>query len=93
MISLSSLNLIVILVLHPEKFQEEIDRVISTTENLIREGKTVTVYTKRERLDLGEGKKEEELKLSVQISDAVTSIVQRLECTTELYCGKRRNHI
>ncbi|MFJ8066024.1 four-carbon acid sugar kinase family protein [Psychrobacillus sp. NPDC096426] len=66
------------LVLQPEKFQEEIDRVISTTENFIREGKTVTVYTKRERLDLGEDKKEEELKLSVQISDAVTSIVQRL---------------
>ena len=66
------------LVLHPEKFQEEIDRVIETTENFIRSGKTVTVYTKRERLDLGEGKKEEELKLSVKISDAVTSIVQRL---------------
>ncbi|SES18815.1 four-carbon acid sugar kinase family protein [Psychrobacillus sp. OK032] len=67
------------LVLQPDQFQEEIDRVISTTENLIREGKTVTVYTKRERLDLGEGKKEEELKLSVKISDAVTSIVQRLK--------------
>ncbi|MFJ5770421.1 four-carbon acid sugar kinase family protein [Psychrobacillus sp. NPDC093180] len=66
------------LVLQPEKFKEEIDRVISTTENFIREGKTVTVYTNRERLDLGEGKKEEELKLSVKISDAVTSIVQRL---------------
>lgn len=66
------------LVLHPDKFQTEIDRVIETTENLIREGKTVTVYTRRERLDLGEGKKEEELKLSVKISDAVTSIVQRL---------------
>lgn len=66
------------LVLQPEKFQEEIDRVISTTESLIREGKTVTVYTNRERLDLGEGKKEEELKLSVKISDAVTSIVGRL---------------
>jgi uncharacterized protein YgbK (DUF1537 family) len=67
------------LVLQPEKFQKEIDRVIETTENLIRSGKTVTVYTRRERLDLGEGKKEEELKLSVKISDAVTSIVQRLD--------------
>ncbi|WP_342515105.1 four-carbon acid sugar kinase family protein [Sporosarcina sp. FSL K6-1522] len=66
------------LVLQPDKFQEEIDRVIETTENFIRSGKTVTVYTRRERLDLGEGKKEEELKLSVKISDAVTSIVQRL---------------
>ncbi|WP_445326975.1 four-carbon acid sugar kinase family protein [Sporosarcina sp. FSL K6-1508] len=67
------------LVLQPAKFQEEIDRVIETTENFVRTGKTVTVYTRRERLDLGEGKKEEELKLSVKISDAVTSIVQRLK--------------
>ncbi|TQR12801.1 four-carbon acid sugar kinase family protein [Psychrobacillus soli] len=66
------------LVLQPEKFQVEIDRVISTTEDLIQSGKTVTVYTNRERLDLGEGKNEEELKLSVKISDAVTSIVGRL---------------
>jgi hypothetical protein len=37
------------------------------------------VYTRRERLDLGEGKQEEELMLSVKISNAVTSIVQRLQ--------------
>ena len=66
------------LVLEPEKFQKEIDRVIEATENFIQSGQTVTVYTRRERLDLGEGKQEEELKLSVKISDAVTSIVQRL---------------
>lgn len=67
------------LVLQPEKFIAEVDRVIETCERLIRSGKTVAVYTKRERLDLGEGKQEEELKLSVKISDAVTSIVQRLQ--------------
>ncbi|MDF2065168.1 four-carbon acid sugar kinase family protein [Bacillus sp. Cr_A10] len=66
------------LVLQPDQFQTEIDRVIETAESLIREGKTVAIYTRRERLDLGEGKKEEELKLSVRISDAVTSFVQRL---------------
>ncbi|UJL48197.1 hydroxyacid dehydrogenase [Virgibacillus sp. NKC19-16] len=67
------------LVLHPEQFKAETDRVIETSENLIRSGKTVAIYTKRERLDLGEDKQEEELKLSVQISEAVTSIVQRLK--------------
>ncbi|MFP3121571.1 hydroxyacid dehydrogenase [Ectobacillus funiculus] len=67
------------LVLEPEKFEEELARVIATTNKLIIEGKNVAVYTRRERLDLGEGKKEEELKLSVKISDAVTSIVKRLE--------------
>ncbi len=51
------------LVLHPEQFKAETDRVIETSENLIRSGKTVAIYTKRERMDLGEGKKEEELKL------------------------------
>lgn len=67
------------LVLEPEKFEKELDRVVETTNKLIIEGKNVAVYTRRERLDLGEGKKEEELKLSVKISDAVTSIVKRLE--------------
>ena len=66
------------LVLQSEQFQEEINRVIEKAENFISAGKTVTIYTRRERLDLGEGKQEEELKLSVKISDAVTSIVQRL---------------
>lgn len=67
------------LVLDPQKFEQELDRVIKQTNQLIIEGKNVAVYTKRERLDLGEGKKEEELKLSVKISDAVTSIVKCLE--------------
>lgn len=67
------------LVLHPEKFEAEVDRIIEACENFVRSGKTVAVYTRRERLDLGENKQEEELKLSVKISDAVTSIVQRIK--------------
>ena len=66
------------LVLEPEAFHKEIDRVIQQTETLLASGQSVAVYTRRERLDLGDGRQEEELKLSVQISDAVTSIVQRL---------------
>lgn len=67
------------LILQPEQFKAEIDRVIKESEALLCSGKTVTIYTKRERLDLGKGKKEAELKLSVEISNAVTSIVQRLK--------------
>ncbi|GIP44682.1 hypothetical protein J45TS6_31410 [Paenibacillus sp. J45TS6] len=67
------------LVLEPEKFENELNRVIEETNKLILNGTNVAVYTRRERLDLGEGKQEEELKLSVKISDAVTSIVKRLE--------------
>ncbi|WP_042348029.1 four-carbon acid sugar kinase family protein [Bacillus massiliigorillae] len=76
------------LVLQPELFQKEIDRIVEETNHLIREGKNVAVYTKRERLDLGEGKKEEELKLSVQISDAVTSIVTSLQVKPSFIIAK-----
>jgi uncharacterized protein YgbK (DUF1537 family) len=76
------------LVLEQEKFLKEIDRVIETTETLIRDGKTVAVYTRRERLDLGENKKEEELKLSVAISDAVTSIVTKLQVRPNFLIAK-----
>ncbi|KAA0959228.1 hydroxyacid dehydrogenase [Planococcus sp. ANT_H30] len=76
------------LVLHPEKFEEEIQRVIQTSEQLIRKGKTVAVYTKRERLDLGENQKEGELKLSIKISDAVTSIVKKIKVRPSFIIAK-----
>jgi uncharacterized protein YgbK (DUF1537 family) len=76
------------LVLKPEKFKKEIDRVVKLSNQLIREGKNAVVYTRRERLDLGEGKKEKELKLSVQISDAVKSIVKRLELRPSFIIAK-----
>ncbi|WP_281890983.1 four-carbon acid sugar kinase family protein [Paenibacillus sp. YYML68] len=67
------------LVVEPDRFAAEVDRVIAEVERLIAAGRTVTVYTRRERLDLGEGKQEEELKQSLRISDSVTSIVERLQ--------------
>lgn len=67
------------LVVEPEAFQTEVDRVLEEAERLIASGTTVAVYTRRERLDLGEGRQEEELQLSVRISDAVTSLVRRLK--------------
>jgi uncharacterized protein YgbK (DUF1537 family) len=67
-----------LLVLKPDELEEEIVRVVRTTEEYINKGDTVAVYTGRERLDLG-GDKEEELKVSVKISDAVTSIVKRIK--------------
>ena len=76
------------LVLHPEQFQAEIERVIETTERFIRQGQTVAVYTKRERLDLGDNQQEEELKLSVKISDAVTSIVKKLHVRPSFIIAK-----
>lgn len=75
---LESIELNCHLVLEPREFEVEVNRVISSCESLISSGKSVVVYTSRERIDLGINKQEEELKLSIKISDAVTSIVQRL---------------
>jgi len=76
--SLSFIRLDSHLVTEPDKFAAEVDRVIAEAEKRIAEGRSVTVYTRRERLELGEGRREEELKLAVKIADAVTSIVRRL---------------
>ncbi len=76
------------LVLDEAKFQQEIDRVRTTCEELISEGKSVVYYTRRERLDLGENRAEEELKLSVKISDAVTSIVKDLKVRPKYIVAK-----
>lgn len=69
-----------LLVLKPEaELKAEVDRVVKEAEERLCKGQTVAVYTGRERLDLGADNKEEELKVSVKISDAVTSIVQKLK--------------
>ncbi|NEU29548.1 hydroxyacid dehydrogenase [bacterium LRH843] len=64
------------LVLDNENFQKEIESVRVEAEKNVENGITTVIYTRRERLDLGEGMQEEELKLSVEISNAVTSIVR-----------------
>lgn len=66
------------LVTEPLKFEKEIDNIVKRCEKLIKEGKTVTVYTTREKLDFGNCSKEEKLKMSVKISDGITNIVTKL---------------
>lgn len=65
-----------VLVLDPPKLEEEVRRVIVETEDAIRRGVTVAVYTGRKRFDAGS--EAESLRVSVQISDALTRIVRRL---------------
>ncbi len=67
------------LVLDTPKLAAEVNRVVDLCESCISSGKTVAVYTKRERLDIGKENKEEELRISIKISDAVTSIVKKLK--------------
>ncbi|GAF11915.1 hypothetical protein JCM19046_624 [Bacillus sp. JCM 19046] len=66
------------LVQDADKFQKETERVRLACEEAIQQGQSVVYYTRRERLDLGDNMKEEELKQSIKISDAVTSIIQDL---------------
>lgn len=65
-----------LLVLQPENLELELKRIITEAERDIKNGQTVVVFTGRKRLDVGS--EEESLKVSVKISEAITSIVQRL---------------
>lgn len=49
------------LVLNDDAFKAEVDRIVQLTNELIAKGQTVSVYTRRERLDLGENKKKKSL--------------------------------
>ena len=65
-----------LLVLETPRLEAELQRIIRETEDAIRHGMTVAVYTGRKRFDAGS--EAESLRVSVQISDALTSIVRRL---------------
>ena len=60
------------------KLASEQKRVIGIVEEEVKSGRTVAVYTRRDRLDLNTADKEEELRLSVRISDAVAGIAGNL---------------
>lgn len=66
------------LVLDEIKFEEEIKRVVSLSEEFIKKGTTVATYTKRKLLVVENDSKEDALVRSVKISDAVQSLVGRL---------------
>jgi len=66
------------LALDEAKLKAEVKRVAELTDSKIRQGQSVAVYTKRERLDLDTDDKAQQLALSVRISEAVTSIFSQL---------------
>ncbi|MBU8598626.1 four-carbon acid sugar kinase family protein [Shouchella clausii] len=76
------------LVLYHEQFEREVARVRRECEAAIASGRSVVCYTRRERLDLGDNQAEEELKLAVNISDAVTSIVSDLQVRPKYIVAK-----
>ena len=66
------------LVLEKDGLKGEVARVISIVEEKIKQGSSVAVYTRRDRLDLDSSDKDQQLMISVEISDAVTSIIAGL---------------
>ncbi len=76
------------LVLDEEKFQEEIQSVVRREEELLEQGVTVAVYTKRKLLSLENDSPEAALTRSVKISDAVQSLVGGLKVTPAFVVAK-----
>ena len=69
-------------------FETEIQRCVCEEESCIKNGKTVCCYTTRTLITADTGDKEDELRLSVKISDAVQSLVGRLNITPRFVIAK-----
>ncbi len=69
-------------------FEAEVKRCLALEESCIRAGKTVCCYTTRKLITADTGDKEDELRLSVRISDAVQSLVGRLDVTPSFVIAK-----
>lgn len=69
-------------------FIREQNRVISEMRNCIGSGKTVAVYTSRKRLEAETGNREDDLKVSVKISEALTGMVATLDIRPSFIVAK-----
>ncbi|HBH11704.1 MAG TPA: hydroxyacid dehydrogenase [Clostridiales bacterium] len=66
------------LVVDEQALEQELTRVIRLANENIKKGKTVAVYTRRERFDVNSGNNEDDLRLAVKISEAVTRIASSI---------------
>lgn len=76
------------LVMDAGGLEPEVKRVGAKLEELIANGKTAVVFTRRDRFDLKTDNKEEQLKISITISDAVTSLIERLSVRPNFIIAK-----
>lgn len=65
-------------VLEDGGLEDEVSQIVLLAEKYMMQGRTVAVYTRRERLDLDTDDKDKQLEISVRISDAVTSVIGNL---------------
>lgn len=76
------------LVLQPEELQKEVERIVFREEELICQGKSVCIFTKRTVLTLENDTPKEALMRSVRISEAVQSCVGQLKITPAFVIAK-----
>ena len=76
------------LVQKPGGLEWEVQRVTALAEEQIAQGKTVAVYTRRDRFDLDSDDPEAQLRVSLQISDALTSVIARLSVRPSFIIAK-----
>lgn len=76
------------LVKDEQAFEAEVNKCLKKEEECIKAGKTVCCYTTRALITADTGDKEDELRLSVKISDAVQSLVGRLKVTPAFVIAK-----
>ena len=76
------------LVRDEEAFEAEVARCLALEEKEIAAGHTVCCYTSRTLMTADTGNKEDDLRLSVRISDAVQSLVGRLTVTPSFVIAK-----
>lgn len=76
------------LVLEEGQLEEEVKAVVAKEEKILKEGRTVVVYTKRRLLTLQQDTKEEALLRSIKISEAVQSLVGKLTITPAFVIAK-----
>ena len=75
-------------VLETGGLEDEAGRVLRKAEALLSSGKSVAVYTRRERLDLDSADSDRQLQISVRISDALTGIIGNLSVRPSFIVAK-----
>lgn len=75
-------------VLEENGLEDEVNRVVHLTEYNIKSGNTVIIYTKRERIDFPKGDADNQIKMSVKISESITKIVSKLNIKPSFIIAK-----
>ena len=75
-------------VLEENGLEDEVARVLRQVEELLPAGKSVAVFTRRDRLDLPTTDKDRQLKISTEISDALTGVIGKLSVRPSFIVAK-----